>query len=130
MTKAGVTDKWEIDSAAIAPWHIGSSPNSRSLATMKKHNLTYPNNKAKQVSFEIAKAYSARNTIKSIHYNFHQIQMTDFNEFDYIFGMDHDNMYELSRIAPEDGKAKLLMLGNFDPEGVSEIRDPYCVSTI
>lgn len=39
-------------------------------------------------------------------------------------------MYELNRMAPKDGKAKLLLLGNFDPEGVKEIRDPYYVSRI
>lgn len=44
--------------------------------------------------------------------------------------MDDDNMYELNRMAPKDGKAKLLLLGNFDPEGVKEIRDPYYVSRI
>lgn len=36
-------------------------------------------------------------------------------------------MYELNRMAPKDGKAKVLLLGNFDPEGIKEIRDPYYV---
>lgn len=39
-------------------------------------------------------------------------------------------MYELNRMAPKDGKSKLLLLPNFDPEGIKEIRDPYYVSVI
>lgn len=42
--------------------------------------------------------------------------------------MDDDNIYDLSHMAPKDGNARILLLGNFDPEGVREIRDPYCVS--
>lgn len=49
VKKAGVADQWEIDSAAIGSWHVGRNPDSRALATMKKHNLEY-NNKARQVS--------------------------------------------------------------------------------
>lgn len=50
---AGVADEWEIDSAAIGSWHVGRNPDSRALATMKKHNLAY-NNKARQVSAKIS----------------------------------------------------------------------------
>lgn len=49
VKKAGVEDKWEIDSAAIGSWHVGRNPDSRALATMKKHDLPY-SNKARQVS--------------------------------------------------------------------------------
>lgn len=49
VKKAGVADQWEIDSAAIGSWHVGRNPDSRALATMKKHNLAY-SNKARQVS--------------------------------------------------------------------------------
>lgn len=67
---------------------------------MKKHNLDY-NNKARQ------------------------IKDADFKKFDYIFGMDNENMDELNDLKPRDGTAKLLLLGNFDPEGERIIRDPY-----
>lgn len=49
VKKAGIADDWEIDSAAIGSWHVGRNPDSRALATMKKHHLAY-NNKARQVS--------------------------------------------------------------------------------
>lgn len=70
---------------------------------MKKHDLPY-NSKARQ------------------------IKPDDFKKFDYIFGMDTDNMEDLVSLKPKDGTAKLLMLGEFDPQGDKIIRDPYYVS--
>lgn len=52
VKKAGVENEWEIDSAAIGSWHVGRNPDTRALATMKKHNLAY-SNKARQVSAKI-----------------------------------------------------------------------------
>lgn len=70
---------------------------------MKKHNLEYKN-KARQIKTE------------------------DFRHYDYIFGMDDENIEDLKGLAPTDGTAKLLLLGDFDPEGERIIRDPYYVS--
>lgn len=98
--KGNITDKFNIDSAAIGGWHIGKSPDRRALETMKKHNLEY-SNKARQ------------------------LKKDDFKKFDYIFGMDHENMSDLEDMKPSDGTAKLLLLGDFDPQGEKIIRDPY-----
>lgn len=70
---------------------------------MKKHNLAY-NNKARQIT------------------------KADFKKFDYIFGMDDENIGDLKSTAPKDATAKILLLGDFDPEGERIIRDPYYVS--
>jgi low molecular weight phosphotyrosine protein phosphatase len=79
---------------------VGKSPDHRALATMKKFDVPY-NNKARQIKKE------------------------DFSKYDYIFGMDTENMEDLKERAPSNSKAKLLMLGDFDPEGDRIIRDPY-----
>lgn len=97
--------EWEIDSAAIGSWHVGRNPDGRAVATMKKHNLAY-SNKARQ------------------------IKTPDFKKYDYIFGMDDENIEDLERLNPKDGTAKILLLGEFDPEGDRIIRDPYYVSSI
>lgn len=70
---------------------------------MKAHNLSY-SNKARQ------------------------IETSDFKKFDYIFGMDEKNIADLQRLNPTDGTAKILLLGDFDPEGDRIINDPYFVS--
>lgn len=92
-----------MDSAAIGAWHIGRSPDSRAMTIMAKYNLPY-SNKARQ------------------------IRKGDFKHYDYIFGMDDENISELKDLSPRDGTAKILLLGDFDPEGERIIRDPYYVS--
>lgn len=102
IADAGVAADWEVDSAAIGAWHVGKSPDHRALSTMKKHDLPYDNR--------------AR-----------QIKKADFDKYDYIFGMDRENMSDLARLAPGAGsKAKQLLLGDFDGEAPGKmIRDPY-----
>ncbi|CRK88832.1 CLUMA_CG002540, isoform B [Clunio marinus] len=100
IKKQKLMEQFEIDSAAIGPWHVGKKPNQRALDTMRIHNLQY-HNKARQIKND------------------------DFNKFDYIFGMDDENIDDLNGMKPKDSKAKVLLLGDFDPEGERIIRDPY-----
>ncbi|XP_064550417.1 low molecular weight phosphotyrosine protein phosphatase 1 [Drosophila montana] len=90
-----------VDSAALGSWHVGNRADPRALSTLKNHGL------------------------KSTHI-VRQIKKQDFTDFDYIFGMDEDNMSQLRNLAPKGSKAELLMLGDF---GLSEkdriIEDPY-----
>lgn len=99
----GVADKWEVDSAAIGSWHIGKSPDPRARAVLQERNIPY-NNKARQ------------------------IKKDDYNKFDFIFGMDYENIDDLKSRAPPNSKAEILLLGDFDPKGEKIIRDPYYVS--
>lgn len=105
VKKAGQAAKWEIDSAAIGSWHVGRSPDSRALGVMSKYNLAY-SNKARQ------------------------IKNADFKHYDYIFGMDDENINDLRDLAPNGATAKILLLGDFDPLNDRIIRDPYYVSII
>ncbi|XP_067632450.1 low molecular weight phosphotyrosine protein phosphatase 1-like [Eurosta solidaginis] len=99
--QAGASAEWQVDSAAIGDWHRGKQPDHRALSTMKKHNLPY-NNKARQITKQ------------------------DFNDFDYIFGMDEENMSDLKSLAPAGSKGNLLLLGNFGLEKSERIIvDPY-----
>lgn len=69
--------------------------------------------------------------MKSLYISYiFQIKEADFQNFDFIFGMDEENMKELKRRAPKTSKAQLLLLGDFDPEGERIIRDPYYVSYV
>lgn len=105
IKRAEVEDDWIVDSAAISDWHVGRLPDERAWNIMKKYNLEYNyNNRARQIEGD------------------------DFRNFDYIFGMDDYNISDLNELAPNDKKAKIFMLGEFDPEGPRQIKDPYCVS--
>lgn len=106
IDKNGVNGTWSVDSAAIGGWHVGNSPDHRALSTMKKHGLKYTN-RARQITNK------------------------DFEDFDYIFGMDRENMEDLERLQPKGSKAKCLMLGDFGLEKSDKIiKDPYYVSFI
>jgi protein-tyrosine phosphatase len=57
-----------------------------------------------------------------------QFVRRDFDEFDLILAMDHDNQGALMRLAPHgDAAHKIRFLRSFDPdaEGAVEIADPY-----
>lgn len=105
VKKAGVQRDWEIDSAAIESWHVGNRPNPRAVAVMEKYYLAY-DNRARQITTD------------------------DFYTFDYILAMDEMNFEDLTELKPDDAKAQIFLLGDFDPEGERIIRDPYCVSVV
>lgn len=56
--------------------------------------------------------------------------VNDFYTFDYILGMDYQNLYDLSKMQPSDTTADIKLLSEFDPDGEKEIQDPYFVSKL
>ncbi|XP_076612645.1 low molecular weight phosphotyrosine protein phosphatase isoform X2 [Chaetodon auriga] len=101
-TDAGVVDKWVIDSGATSDWNIGSSPDARGLACLRKHGIE-TSHRARQVTRE------------------------DFMSFEYILCMDESNLSELNRKAKSatNSQAKIELLGSYDPENQRIIKDPY-----
>jgi len=95
-----VANEWNIDSAATADYHTGKNPDRRARSCMQKHSVPM-NHKARPVISE------------------------DFTSFNYIFGMDENNIQDLKRMAPKNSTAKIELLGDYDPEGACIIRDPY-----
>ena len=57
-----------------------------------------------------------------------QLRTSDFQDFDYIFAMDSSNLRNTRRVqqlkAP-DGKARVLLFGEYSGGKVEEIEDPY-----
>lgn len=95
-----MSDKWFCDSAATANYHTGEKPDPRALAVLSRHSVT-TNHRARK------------------------LKPDDFTKFEYIFGMDHDNIRNIKRVAPENATAKIELLGSYDPQGVLIIEDPY-----
>ncbi|VDK87262.1 unnamed protein product [Onchocerca ochengi] len=102
IKKKGLLDKWIVDSAAIINFHVGKTPDKRTMATLAEHGITEYKHRVRQVT------------------------VTDFHDFDYIFGMDEDNMEDLKNLrGNEKGKAVVEYLGSYDPEGVLIVPDPF-----
>jgi protein-tyrosine phosphatase len=87
----------KVDSAGTANYHNGASPDPRSR--------------------EIA----AKNGIDISHQQARQFVVEDFDQFDYIYVMDHSNQQNVLRLARNDqDRLKVgLLLGD------AEVEDPY-----
>ncbi|MGB0367047.1 MAG: low molecular weight protein-tyrosine-phosphatase [Flavobacteriaceae bacterium] len=87
----------KVDSAGTANYHTGASPDPRSI--------------------EIA----AKNGIDISHQQARQFVVEDFDQFDYIYVMDHSNLQNVLRLARSDqDRAKVRLLF-----GDAAIEDPY-----
>ncbi|XP_061388780.1 low molecular weight phosphotyrosine protein phosphatase 2-like [Musca vetustissima] len=101
LQRRGFDKEWLVDSAALVGYHSGSLPEERVLNVLQQHGIHY--DKEARV-----------------------INSQDFQECDYIFGMDMDNVAELRKIATPECKAKIMLLGDFGlPETEKIIHDPY-----
>lgn len=88
---------WEIDSAGTGNWHVGESPDRRSVRVAKTHGI--------DISKQLCR----------------QFKTTDFDAFDLILVMDKHNLANVRGMATnEQEKAKVkLFLGDKD------VPDPY-----
>lgn len=88
---------WQIDSAGTGNWHIGQSPDRRSISVAKSYGVDISMQRARQFS---------RN---------------DFSTYDYILVMDRNNLADVLALAKneeERTKVKLFL-------GEDIVPDPY-----
>ncbi|HEY9550913.1 MAG TPA: low molecular weight protein-tyrosine-phosphatase [Prevotella sp.] len=103
VAQAGHEEKFEIDSAGIGDWHVGQLPDAR----MRRHGA--------------ARGYTFDSRAR-------QFKPADFERFDYLLVMDHDNYRAISamaRSAEERQKVHLLTEFLTTHKGVSVVPDPY-----
>lgn len=100
VQKNGLTDKFVIDSAATSTEEIGNPPHRGTV------------NKLKEVGIPLV-PHRAR-----------QITMADYDEFDYIIGMDTANIRNLNRMLKGDTEGKVYKLLSFAGLG-RDIADPW-----
>ena len=100
--KRGLADRVRIASAGTHDYHVGESPDPRTLKHASKRGYDLSAQRAAQVS--------AR----------------DFEEFDYILAMDRGHLRILKSMAPEGAKAKLgLFLEASGKWKGEDVPDPY-----
>jgi protein-tyrosine phosphatase len=92
----------EVDSAGTGDWHIGYPPDPR------------------------AAAVAARNGIDISHLTARQVTADDFRRFDHVVALDPNNLRDLERLRPTDGKARLsLLLDHVEGREGQAVVDPY-----
>ena len=94
---------WEVDSAGTGSWHVGSSPDPRSVAVANKYGI--------DISEQRGRQFSAK----------------DYDRFDLILTMDSSNYNNVLKLSPnsqQEQKVKMIM--NFVQPGYNQsVPDPY-----
>jgi protein-tyrosine phosphatase len=102
VREAGLDDRIEVDSAGTADYHVDSPPDRRAVTHGERRGLRMKSLRGRQV------------------------QVADFDRFDYILAMDEDNLADLRQLQPMGSHAKLSLLMSYAPnEGAAEVPDPY-----
>ncbi len=102
MERRGSSGLIELDSAGIGAWHTGNPPNPRGQAAALKRG------------YDLSGITSR------------QITASDFDNFDLIVAMDHQNVADLEQRAPADAVGRIKLFSQFvkDADFV-EVPDPY-----
>jgi protein-tyrosine phosphatase len=100
--EAGVLDRYRIDSAGTAAWHVGKAPDERACLAGAQRGYDLSALRARQVSG------------------------SDFEDFDLILAMDRSNMRDLQAICPAESTYKLKLFLDFaEKSDLDEVPDPY-----
>ncbi len=96
------SDTLYVDSAGTGSYHLGNTPDRRSIAVGRKYNI------------DISKQRCRKFTVQ------------DFKDFDLIYVMDQSNYKNVIALAPNDDEiAKVnLLLDGIDSD-LKEVPDPY-----
>lgn len=92
----------EIDSAGTGDWHVGRPPDRRAIEVAKKNGVDISHLRARLVTPD------------------------DFRRFDHVVALDAQNLANLRRIRPADGRAELsLLLDHVEGRVGQAVADPY-----
>lgn len=99
---AGLEGELTAASAATSSWEAGKHPHRGTQRLLNQKNIPF-------------------NGIRST-----KIQSDDFYNYDYIIGMDENNLKELRRLAPNDWQGELyLFMSVVKGHEIEEVPDPY-----
>jgi protein-tyrosine phosphatase len=102
VSRSSLHEKIKIDSAGTGDWHVGHPPDSRAQAT------------ALQRGYDIS------------HLRARAVSSNDFSEFDYILGMDRENIRNLNTLCPTNYTGTLGLFLEIAGVGQGlEVPDPY-----
>ena len=89
------------DSCGTASYHVGYSPDLRTIATLEKHGISYK-------------------------HRAQQINISHFSECDYLVVMDDSNKANALKVCPVGCEEKVLMMRDFDPiDPGASVDDPW-----
>ncbi len=97
----GLAPALQVDSAGTGAWHIGDSPDNRSIQAARRRGIDISALRGRQV------------------------RPDDFRDFDLILGMDENNVRTLKRLAPADAAEKVHLFLDYASARNQDVPDPY-----
>lgn len=97
--KAGLSDQFEIASAATSTWELGNPPHPGTQAQLKKHGISCSGKRAVR------------------------LKQSDYDKYDLILGMDRENIRDMMRLFGGDPEGKIHLLKEYSTGG--EVDDPW-----
>ncbi len=102
VRREGLAEQIGTDSCGTGGWHVGDPPDSRACAEAESRGIEIADLRARQVRSD------------------------DFENFDYVLGMDDRNIRSLHGMCPPEFKDRVKLLLSFAPEvGRRDVPDPY-----
>lgn len=102
LKQRGIEDQFEVDSCGTANYHIGDSPDSRTIANAQRQGVT-------------------------IDHIGRQLQPIDLDYYDLILAMDKNNLAGIFKLQnKEEQIGKITLMREYDPlQNGEEVPDPY-----
>lgn len=100
VEKNGLSDNVTVDSAATSGWHVGEAPHKGTLSKLKEYQISTTGMKARQ------------------------LQECDFEQFDYIIGMDSSNVRNIREMLGQPDHPKIFRFLDLTPHK-KDVPDPY-----
>ena len=102
LMQHGLTERITVDSAGTHAYHIGHAPDRRSQVAAARRGI------------DISRLCARR------------VLERDYEIFDYVLAMDHDNLTILKQQCPSEHSAKVQLLLEYAPQlNTLEVPDPY-----
>lgn len=101
LHQAGLAERVFLDSAGTGAWHVGKAPDERTRRAALARGYSLEDLRARQVC------------------------VADFQRFDLILAMDHDNLKDLQALQPSTSHAELDLYLRRCGLAVQEVPDPY-----
>lgn len=105
VSERGLSDLFEVDSAATSREEIGCGPHWGTVQALREHGIPVVPHRARQMT------------------------RSDTAYYDLIIGMDEENLWNMQRIARRDEREKLFLLLEFQEDGTlgpaEEVDDPW-----
>ncbi len=101
IKERSLQNRFEADSCGTANYHIGDSPDPRTINNAKRNGVI-------------------------IEHCGRQLSVDDIASFDYIMAMDNSNLRNILKLLEDEShRPKIMLMRDFDPMGKGEVPDPY-----